>query len=62
MDQLTKMIYLNKKDKSKYNLEFFAKYFGMEEPEHKKSLFDMLNSISFLRVMVPDAETSNSVK
>lgn len=32
MDQLTKMIYLNHKDKKKYNLDFFAKYFGFEEP------------------------------
>ena len=54
MDQLTKMIFLNKKNSQKYNLDFFSKYFGMEEPENKKYLFDMLNSVSYLRVMTPD--------
>lgn len=35
IDQLTKMIYLNKQNKSKYNLQFFAKYFGFQTPEQK---------------------------
>jgi hypothetical protein len=62
MDQLTKMMFLNKKNNQKYSLEFFAKYFGMEEPENKKYLFDMLNSVSYLRVMPPDAEDPNAPK
>ena len=62
MDQLTKMLLLNKKDNSKYNLDFFAKYFAMEAPEHKKQLFDMLNSISYLRVFVPEENNQNGAK
>lgn len=48
MDQITKMISLNNKDKNKYNLDFFVKYFGMEE--NRQYLASMLNTISYLRV------------
>ncbi len=30
IEELTKALYLNNKDKNKYNLDFFANYFGME--------------------------------
>jgi hypothetical protein len=55
------MLLLNKRNASKYNLDFFAKYFGMEAPEHKKQLFDMLNSMSYLRVFAPDESNINGL-
>lgn len=54
-------MYLNNRDKNKFSLDFFAKYFGMEEPEHKKALFDTLNSISYLRVFAPDEQNTNGL-
>lgn len=58
IDQLTKMIYLNKQNKNKFNLQFFAKYFGFQTPEQKQDLFNMLNSISYLRVLAPSQENT----
>ncbi len=34
----------------------------MEEPEQKKSLFNMLNSMSYLRVFVPSEDDPNGPK
>lgn len=56
IDQLTKMIFLNKQNKNKYNLQFFAKYFGFETPEQRQDLFNMLNSVSYLRVFAPSED------
>lgn len=47
LDDLTKSIFINNTNPSKYNLEFFTKYLGLEHPEETRKLF---NSFSYLRV------------
>lgn len=42
------MLYLNKKDKNKYNLAFFSKWFGVD----KDQLAAALKYVSFLHVKV----------
>ncbi len=48
LDHITRMLYLNKKDKNKYNLAFFSKWFGVD----KDQLAAALKYVSFLHVKV----------
>lgn len=62
MDQLTKMLFLNNREPKKYTLDFFANYFGMTEKEQIQNLYNMLNSVSYLRVMTPQEDQPGGQK
>jgi len=46
LDDITRILFLNNKNKDKYNIEFFAKWFGVDASELRTAL----KYISYYRI------------
>jgi len=59
LDDLSKTIMVNNSNPLQYNLGFFTNYFGLENEQETRKLF---NSISYLRVPPQEDRTIEEVK
>jgi hypothetical protein len=53
LNDITRILFLNNKDKNKYNVEFFARWFGVDVDELKNAL----KYIAYLRIPPQEAKT-----